>query len=58
VLAFIWQNPQSTKGDHARAYASEYGKLASMRLITTRIDTHRYGSRWLITSRGLRAIRR
>ncbi len=50
VLTFIWQHPQSTKGDHARAFASEYGKLASMRLITTRIDNNRYGSRWLITA--------
>ena len=55
VLFKAWREGFKTKSDFARQYANEIACLASEGLITTKIRTNEYGTKWHITKKGLEA---
>lgn len=56
VLRLAWTKGFSVSSDFARAHAPIVAAASSRGFITTRIDRNLYGTRWLITPKGLERI--
>ena len=53
ALDIIAVHAPTTKSDFAREYADQIARLASMNLITVKVNPDIYGRRWRITQKGM-----
>jgi hypothetical protein len=53
VLYKAWRGGFSTKSRFAREFTNEIAAAASLGLITTKIDSKAFGTKWFITKTGL-----
>lgn len=56
VLRLAWTAGFTIQSDFARTNAATVAMASSRGLITTRIDRDKYGTRWLVTPKGLELI--
>ena len=56
VLRKAWAEGFAIQSNFARIHASIVAMASSRGLITTRIDRDKYGTRWLVTPKGLELI--
>lgn len=53
VLVRAWRRTIHVKGDFARDHAVIIGMAASLQMITTKVEGHKFANSWHITNKGL-----
>ncbi len=53
VVHKAWQDPFTTKSDFARMAANEVALASCEGLITTQLNDHQFGNKWVVTTDGL-----